>query len=151
MERPGVDFVYGGQVRRVCRDHYREIAREYRLRNHEHYKAYHKARNEKDRPAHRQRQKDILARSRRQVLEHYGGTPPRCACCGETTFEFLALDHTDGGGTKHRREHTNGLGGLKTYRWAIRNGFPSIFRVLCHNCNSAFGFYGYCPHQTERL
>src|SRR3990172_5963982 len=38
---------------------------------------------------------------RREVLDHYGGA---CACCGETTLEFLSLDHKNGGGTKHRNE-----------------------------------------------
>src|SRR6185295_8340617 len=30
---------------------------------------------------------------RRRVLEGYGGPTPSCACCGESTFEFLAVDH----------------------------------------------------------
>jgi hypothetical protein len=25
-----------------------------------------------------------------------------------------------------------------------------MYRVLCHNCNMALGFYGYCPHHPER-
>jgi hypothetical protein len=28
------------------------------------------------------------------------------------------------------------------------HGYPSGFRVLCHNCNFSFGHYGYCPHQA---
>ncbi len=32
---------------------------------------------------------------RAKVLSHYGG---KCSCCGESTPEFLAIDHTEGGG-----------------------------------------------------
>jgi hypothetical protein len=31
-----------------------------------------------------------------------------------------------------------------------RNNFPPGFRVLCRNCNGARGFYGYCPHESQR-
>lgn len=83
-------------------------------------------------------------RLRLKVLRHYGGEPPSCAClgCDETRFEFLAIDHVDGGGRKHRQEITGGI-----YRWLVRSGFPDGYRVLCHNCNQALGNFGYCPHQ----
>ncbi len=84
-------------------------------------------------------------RLRLQVLEAYGGTPPSCACCGVAHLEFLAIDHVGGGGNAHRKA----IGATKPIdmcRWLKRNGFPPGFRVLCHNCNSALGHYGYCPH-----
>jgi hypothetical protein len=82
-------------------------------------------------------------RSRRAlVLRHYGG---KCECCGEAQVEFLALDHKNGGGNQHRREVKQR--GANMIGWAIASGFPPIFRILCHNCNSAIGFYGSCPHQ----
>jgi hypothetical protein len=63
-------------------------------------------------------------------------------------MEFLAIDHIDGGGEKHRRTISDGkrLCGLSFYLWLKRNNWPSGFRVLCHNCNFSFGAYGYCPH-----
>lgn len=77
------------------------------------------------------------------MLKHYGG---KCECCSESLFEFLALDHKNGGGNAHRKEvkqrSANMIG------WALANALPPIFRVLCHNCNSAIGFYGRCPHQS---
>lgn len=82
-------------------------------------------------------------------LEHYGGKPPKCACCGETRIEFLALDHIEGGGKKHHREikqHSP----IAYRRWLINNNFPIAMRVLCHNCNMSLGFYGYCPHNKEK-
>ena len=81
-------------------------------------------------------------RIRLEVLNHYGG---KCACCGESRHEFLAIDHISGGGRKHR----SAIGG-KIHRWLQRNNFPEGFRVLCHNCNMSLGLYGYCPHQRER-
>lgn len=50
--------------------------REYRAKNPEHFAKYQRDRN----------------RSRReQVIAHYGG---QCLCCEESTYEFLAVDHT---------------------------------------------------------
>lgn len=76
------------------------------------------------------------------AITHYGG---RCECCGETRFEFLAIDHRNGGGSEHRRREVKG----PIERWLKRHGYPEGFRVLCHNCNGAIGYYGVCPHATQ--
>ena len=81
------------------------------------------------------------------VLKFYGGDPPKCSCCGETNLEFLAIDHINGNGSKHRRS-INRVGGA-FYQFLIIEGFPEGYRVLCHNCNMSLGFYGYCPHNKE--
>ena len=80
-----------------------------------------------------------------EVLFHYGGDPPRCACCGEMLLEFLSIDHIFGGGYQHRKKL--GLNGSSLYHWLIKNKFPEGYRVLCFNCNMSLGFYGYCPHE----
>jgi hypothetical protein len=86
-----------------------------------------------------------LARKRREaVLAHYGGI---CQCCGEMHYEFLAIDHVNGNGKAHRKDL--GMAGTKFYKWLIDQHFPEGFRVLCHNCNMSYGFYGYCPHQRN--
>lgn len=79
-------------------------------------------------------------RLRREVILKYGG---KCACCGEQQYEFLSLDHVNGGGGVERRLY----GQSSTYYRVKREGFPKTFRVLCHNCNLARGFYSYCPHE----
>ncbi len=96
------------------------------------------------------RSKDKIAWNARQarrryrvrVFEAYGGV--LCSCCGEDRYEFLTMDHVDGGGAEHRRQDKRAKGDL--YRWLTNNGFPPGFRVLCMNCNFALGYHGYCPH-----
>lgn len=72
-----------------------------------------------------------------EVIDHYGGC---CETCGETTLEFLSIDHVGGGGTVHRKnlqEETN----QSIFRWLRRNGYPSGYRILCfnHNCTKGGG------------
>lgn len=92
--------------------------------------------------------KRLYRELRTRVLDAYG---KHCQCCGEPTFEFLAIDHIDGGGREHRAFlRQRGIGaGAGFYRWLEVNGFPLGFQVLCHNCNMAKGFYGVCPHQSS--
>lgn len=76
---------------------------------------------------------------RRKVVDLYGGS---CACCGERTFEFLAIDHINGRGTKHIRSFSNYTNYLSWLVSRKRAGF----RILCHNCNQARSRWGQCPH-----
>jgi hypothetical protein len=102
--------------------------------------ACHSKRRAEWQKANRHRRKDIHRRLREQAYAGYGGC---CACCGEWQFEFLAIDHVNGGGGKDRKK-------CNTYQIArrvINAGFPREYRVLCHNCNSAIGWFGACPHE----
>lgn len=86
------------------------------------------------------------AKARDIVLTHYSnGLVPRCACCGETHYEFLQLDHIYG--AKDPRYKGFPRLAAKLAHVLIRKKFPSGFRVLCANCNAALGTRGYCPHQ----
>ena len=105
-----------------------------------------RARHQKWYQAHKelsaQRVKANNVALRRLALAAYGAC---CQCCGETQYEFLAIDHINGGGRAHRRA----IPGQSVYRWLKHNNFPEGFQVLCHNCNMAKAFYGACPHQTR--
>jgi hypothetical protein len=95
------------------------------------------------------KQSERVQELKNQVFEHYGGY--KCVCCGETTKEFLMLDHINNDGADHRRKvfgENRGNGSSRTlYLWIIRNEFPELFQVLCANCNWGKRDTGICPHQ----
>jgi hypothetical protein len=80
---------------------------------------------------------------RLKLLAAYGD---RCACCKETTPEFLAVDHVNNDGHLHRKVVGYDIAAM--YRWAKKHNFPDTLQILCHNCNLAKAFYGRCPHQS---
>ena len=103
----------------------------------------------RNRPRCNELSRQYNRKHRMLALQHYSNGKVECACCGEETLEFLALDHVNGGGGKHRREL--GRGGAIFTRWLRTNKYPSGYQVLCHNCNAAKGYYGICPHNTAKL
>lgn len=84
--------------------------------------------------------------ARLQALQHYSGALPHCACCGETTTEFLTIDHIQGGGTAHRKQI--GRGGTAMAVYLRKRGYPPGYQILCYNCNCAKAFAKKCPHKT---
>lgn len=81
---------------------------------------------------------------RKELLNAYGHA---CSCCGETTDEFLEIDHIHGGGNQHRKREKRDL-----YSVIKQEGYPKDrYRLLCSNCNHAIGMKGYCPHQKNKL
>lgn len=108
--------------------------REY-YRTHPERRAYY---NERGKARRRQREHALRLR----VLAHYGSV---CACCQESTLEFLTIDHIEGGGVQHRK----GIPSGNIYRWLEANGYPAGFRVLCMNCNWATRWEETCPHQRD--
>ncbi len=126
-------------------------SRRWKKRNRAHHIAqsisYYKTRRKAD-PAWWEKRKAAnrvkIKKSRLELLMAYGGLS--CSCrhsngpCGPKPLEHLALDHMN----KRVRKKYPQTG------WAIcsplrKAGWPSGFRVLCHNCNMALGFYGKCP------
>lgn len=102
-------------------------------------------------PTHLESFRDWLRQGRRKlrakILTAYGC---RCACCGETRKEFLAIDHIHGRSAEERKARYS-FTAAALYQKLQREGFPTDnYRLLCHNCNCARGFYGYCPHELER-
>jgi len=71
---------------------------------------------------------------KQEVLAHYSiSNPPVCIHCGMTDMDVLTIDHTNGGGSKHRREI--GKGGVSFHRWLKMQGYPKGYQTLCANCN----------------
>lgn len=88
--------------------------------------------------------RDYLQRQKNRVFEAYGGWI--CNCCGETTTEFLTIDHINNDGAQHRRQ----LNGKSMYTWLEKNDYPPGFQVLCMNCNWGKRTHGICPHQLTK-
>jgi hypothetical protein len=110
--------------------------------NPEKYKKYRKEWRNKHKVYTNEMHKKSYEKLRYEVLNHYSNGKIKCNCCGEQEYKFLALDHINGDGNKHRK--LIGRGGL--YQWIRNNHYPQGFQVLCHNCNFAKGHYGKCPH-----
>lgn len=77
---------------------------------------------------------------RKEFLNMYGN---RCVCCGETTYEFLTLEHKLGQRGKKKKDTSH-----KAYCDATRDYNPDTYEILCYNCNCSKGRYGYCPHHN---
>ena len=97
------------------------------------------------------RMREKRRRLKWEVIEKLGG---KCACCGETTLEFLTVHHIDNDGADHRRKTATNSGrasSVKIHRDIRNQGFPrDRYGVLCSNCNSSIGWWGYCPHTHTR-
>jgi hypothetical protein len=75
---------------------------------------------------------------RLEVLYWYSDGKMKCEQCGESRYEFLAIDHINNDGTKDRKEHKGNI-----VLHIIRSGFPNGYQVLCHNCNALKQFDTY--------
>lgn len=113
-------------------------------KNPEHHNNYQREWCKQHRPKLLKQARDRHRAYREQAIALYGG---KCNCCGISTYEFLAIDHIKGGGTKERKEKWPNSQSF--YRWIKENYVPDVYQILCHNCNSANGYYGYCPHQKK--
>lgn len=122
-----------------CKDINSKYSSRYKMKQSEYQKKFYSNPINKKRTNTKQR--ELWMSDRIKCLTHYGGI---CACCGEGKYEFLAIDHINGGGNKHRK-----IIGHNFVRWLKKNNYPEGFRVLCHNCNNSLGHYGYCPHKHE--
>jgi len=132
------------------REDYKNNKNECRTNKREYYYKNKKRENIKSRKYYQENRKSVLEVDKKNkhnkkmmVYTHYGGNPPKCACCGETELVFLSIDHINGGGSKHRRKVGSGY---LLYYWLINNNYPEGFQILCRNCNWAKS-HGGCPHK----
>lgn len=97
----------------------------------------------KNKEHYQKKAREQRQRNRRLCIEYYSKGKMVCACCNESEYLFLTIDHINGGGLEHRKQ----IGAGNLYSWLKVNNFPLGFRVLCYNCNQVRGHYGKCPHQ----
>lgn len=85
-------------------------------------------------------------RLRRDILGNYSKWKMICACCGESNYKFLSLDHILEDGAEHRKQFNGDQGAL--FRDLKRKCYPPGFQVLCYNCNLGRQHNGgICPHE----
>jgi hypothetical protein len=120
-------------------------------------------RKRETRPENKAKDKAYRENKRLKVLQYYSkrlsnSDIPCCNCCGETQTEFLAVDHIAGRRQMDSEPELLKLGysskthiGFPLVIWLTNNNFPDGFQILCHNCNQSKGYYGKCPHESERL
>ena len=127
-----------------CKECYTEINKKYSYRYKQKQSEYQKKyySNPINKEKGNKKSNERWRNERIRCLSHYSDGKIECGCCKENNYEFLAIDHINGGGNKHIKS----IGG-KLVRWLIKNNFPQGFRVLCHNCNMSLGHHGYCPHE----
>jgi len=89
--------------------------------------------------------KRYRTKCRYKAIYYYSQGTMKCACCGESHYEFLSIDHINGNGRRERKL----LGHGNIAQTLVARGFPLGYRVLCLNCNMSIGYYGYCPHQKK--
>lgn len=96
----------------------------------------------------REYSKQRRVKARYDCISYYSKGMLRCNCCKEDIYEFLTIDHINGGG-KAQWKAIGGTYGF--YLWIIKNKFPEEFQVLCWNCNCARAKNnGICPHKQRQ-
>ena len=98
---------------------------------------------------YRRRDNASVRTLKQKVLDKYGNC---CACCNETTYWFLTVDHVNGDGAEHRRQlrpKTKGSPPRRTlYSAVLKDPDPSRYQILCWNCNCGRQLNGgICPHK----
>lgn len=126
---------YHRQYFQENKERLREQKQEYYHKHKEYFKDKSREHYERNKERLLQRQREM----RLNIVKHYGAV---CVCCGETTLEFLAIDHKNNDGNEQRKT----MASNQVYRWIIENNYPNSIQILCHNCNMAKAFYGRCPH-----
>jgi hypothetical protein len=122
----------------IYREKLLQRKRDWDLRNKKHNREYANNRyrnNDVVREKHSIRSKNKQVNERLETIYWYSNGEMKCNICGNTHYEFLAIDHIDNNGYIHRQS-----GELKRYsndlsKYLIANNFPEGYQILCHNCN----------------
>ncbi len=81
----------------------------------------------------------------REMLQN--GYNNKCNCCGESSWQFLTVDHIFNDGVHDRKMH---FCGEKFFNYLIELNFPTDrYQLLCMNCNYSKAKYNFCPHLLE--
>jgi len=140
-------YKYTKEWQQNNRDKHNQFSKKWQQNNRDKYNQSQREWHHNNRDKQNQLRKEERRQLRDEVIDAYGG---KCTCCDETRREYLTIDHTNGGGNKHRRE----IGATSSddlYRWLKQNNYPKGFQVLCFNCNCGKRNYSVCPHKKEKF
>ena len=84
------------------------------------------------RSCNRRKIKSYYDAKRDLVFDHYGRV---CACCKESVYMFLTVDHINNDGNLERWPNGKRIGGVQLYQRIVKEGYPKTYQVLCMNCN----------------
>jgi len=114
----------------------------------EHERQYYRVYAKSHRDENNLKMRRYRLRVKLEVLSHYSNDNLRCSCCGESTAEFLTLDHINGNGRKEKVQMgLENKSSTAFYLLLKKRGFPSGYQVLCYNCNCGKKLNdGVCPH-----
>lgn len=104
----------------------------------------------KNRVARLAQKKSRREEIKKALIYRYSNGTNKCACCGESEYTFLSLDHISNDGAKHRREFggRSNYDGDDYYKALLEGEYDINIQVLCMNCN--WGKHrnnGVCPHR----
>jgi len=87
---------------------------------------------------------------KKEVFTYYCGGIPHCMCqkCVVNDINMLTIGHIKNDGAEHRKKIR---GGIATYHWLKKNGYPKDYQVECFNCNSGKRKENECPHLKEEV
>ena len=129
-------IAYQKKYRDDHKDHYKEYNKRY-AKDHPRNRPYDKEYRNKYYQINKERilnlSRDVNKKIKLDILTYYGGGVAACVLCGYDNMDALSIDHINGDGARHRREH-HITSSYKLYRLLRRNGFPIGYRTLCMNC-----------------
>lgn len=92
-----------------------------------------------------ERQAEWARRQRDKLKDLLGG---KCACCGESEYMFLQVDHVNNDGAAHRKRIGRSSLSVNDLKKYIEEG--GLLQLLCGNCHNAKSYFGTCPHMKEK-
>jgi hypothetical protein len=112
-------------------------------------RAYTKDWQQRNKTRRARQQRERGAELRLQCLQEYGGTPPRCSCCGTAELRHLALVYLGMSEDQQEMAARTTNTSVAMYRRLAAQGFPAGYGVQCWNCLMARSIDGVCPHQQR--
>jgi len=131
LARPSQYYRQKGLIRRTCKRCVSTNRREY----------YGRTGQKKNAQA-----KEHRRQMRRKLIVSLGG---QCACCGESHFSMLDIDHVKGNGRAHRE--SLGYQWHKLFRHVSDNVSNGLYQLLCSNCNQSKRRLGECEHAWHKV